>query len=321
MDHLDAPVLLRFARQAMATTFEVILPFATPSAHVFAQAALDEIDRLESQLTVYRDTSEVSAINRLAHAQPMRVERNLFDLLSRCQTLHADTDGAFDPAVGALIKTWGFHRRQGKVPTPVQLAFALSRSGMRHVELDAQRGTVRFTQPGVELNFGSVGKGYALDEALRSLREIGPVEHLLMHGGHSSVVAVGNENTERNGWAVGLTDPLQPRRRRAVVHLRDRALATSAATYQNLTHEGRRLGHLLDPRTGWPAEGTLSATVTAPTAAEADALATAFFILGAEKSRAYCEKRPEIGAVLIEAKVPQKLVVMGAARGEVAAQW
>jgi thiamine biosynthesis lipoprotein len=101
------------------------------------------------------------------------------------------------------------------------------------------------------------------------------------------------------------------------LHLRDRAMATSAATHQHFEHEGKKLGHLLDPRSAWPAEGMLSATVTAPTAAEADALATAFFVVGIEKARAYCGQHGEIGAVMMAADAPHRVVVLGCATDEV----
>ncbi len=311
------PVLLRFSRRAMATTFEVILPYGSDSANDVAVAGLDEIDRLEAQLTVYRDTSEVSRVNATAGHRAMRVEPNLFELLVLAERLHRDTDGAFDIAVGALIKTWGFFRRQGRMPTPHEQANARKRSGWANVMLDGERQTVAFRQPGVALNLGSIGKGYALDCALIAGRTRGNVANLLLHGGHSSLLAKGRAAPDRRGWTVGLTDPRNPTIRRAFLHLCDRAMATSAATQQHFVHEGRTLGHLLDPRTGWPAEGMLSVTATAPTAAEADALATAFFILGLEKTRAYCEAHPDIGAVLIAADAPQRLEVLGRAKDEV----
>jgi thiamine biosynthesis lipoprotein len=140
---------------------------------------------------------------------------------------------------------------------------------------------------------------------------------MLIHGGHSSILALGNEAPGKTGWTVGLTDPERPLCRRAWIHLHNRAMATSAATHQHFIHEGKKLGHLLDPRTAWPAEGTLSATATAPSAAEADALATAFFILGVEGARAYCEEHPEIGAVMIAADAPRRVVLLGRATEEV----
>ncbi|MBI2806818.1 MAG: FAD:protein FMN transferase [Planctomycetes bacterium] len=307
------PVLLRFARRAMATMFEVIVPLDSPGASEYATAALDEIDRLETQLTVYRTTSEVSRLNARAADHPVRVEKNLFNLLALAQRIHRDTDGAFDVALGALIKTWGFFRRQGRMPTPMELKAVRERIGMNHVLLDAKRQTVFFDRPGIEINLASIGKGYALDCAAR----IGKAPSVFLHGGHSSILAFGNETPNSQGWTVGLTDPERPQCRRALVRLVNRAMATSALTHQHFEHAGKKLGHLLDPRSAWPAEGMLSATVTAPTAAEADALATAFFILGVEKARTYCETHPEIGAALIAVDAPGRLVVLGRGTDEV----
>jgi thiamine biosynthesis lipoprotein len=170
---------------------------------------------------------------------------------------------------------------------------------MRFVTLDPHQKTVRYLRPGLEINLGSIGKGYALDRAATLLRDRWQMPAALLHGGHSSVYAIGNQPGCSRGWPIGLADPKEPGRRLAVVWLKDRGLGTSAATFQHLEHQGRTLGHLLDPRTGWPAEGIASATVLAPTAAEADALATAFFVLGVEGAKAYCERHPEVGAVLL----------------------
>jgi thiamine biosynthesis lipoprotein len=311
----DAPVHLRFARRAMATTFEVIFPFATPGAHELAEAALNEIDRLEAQLTVYRAASEVSRVNEAAHRHPVYVEKGLFDLLALAQRLHAETKGAFDVAVGALIKAWGFYRRAGRVPESQERGHVRERIGSQHLQLNEQRQTVAFARPGIEINLGSIGKGYALDRAATIVRDSG-VRDGLLHGGHSSVVAFGCEAPHASGWAIGLTDPERPEFRRGLIHLRNRAMATSAATFQHLVHEGRRLPHILDPRTCWPAEEMLGATVTAPTGADADALATAFFILGVDGARQYCAAHPRIGAVLIERACPQRLHVLGCAEDE-----
>lgn len=313
----DAPVHLRFARRAMATTFEVLLPFGTPEAHLLALAALDEIDRLEQQLTVFRDTSEVSRLNARAARHPVSIERGLFDLLARAKQLHEETQGAFDIAVGALIKAWGFYRRQGRVPSEAERATVRTRIGMQHVQLDPERLTVAYERQGLEINLGSIGKGYALDRAAALLGERHGVRHLLIHGGHSSVLARGSEAPGRRGWAVGVLDPQRPGCRRAILHLCDRGLGTSAITHQHFVHYGKKLGHLLDPRTAWPASGMFSATVTAPSAADADALATAFFILGPEAAQAYCTAHPEVGAVLLTEAAPGKLLVLGRAVQEV----
>jgi len=308
--------LLRFGRRAMAAQFEVILPFGTPDALARAEAALDEVHRLEEQLTVYHDHSEVSRLNREAAARPVTVEDRLFALLTLAARLAQETAGAYDITTGALTKAWGFYRRQGRVPAPAELAGAQGRVGMQHVVLDADRRTVYFRRAGLEINLGSIGKGYALDRAADVLRRAG-VGTALLHGGQSSVLGVGTMPGDERGWAVALRHPFERERRLGVVRLRDRALATSGAIYQHLEYNGRRLGHVLDPRTGWPAEGITSASVLAPTAAEADALSTAFFILGVDAARAYCAAHPEIAAVLLPEGADARLTVINLAAHEV----
>jgi thiamine biosynthesis lipoprotein len=303
--------LLRASHRAMATLFEVVLPFGTPGAHELAGAAFAEIDRLEQQLTVYRDSSEVSRLNSLAPLVAVPVEEGLFNLLTQAARLTDETAGAFDVTAGALIKAWGFYRGPRRVPSDDERTEALSRVGMRHVICDAERRTVRYQRPGLEINLGSIGKGYALDRAAALLREAYGTSSALLHGGHSSVYAIGTEPGERRGWTIGLPHPWEPGRRLALVRLRDGALGTSAATFQHLEYNGRKLGHILDPRSGWPAEGIASATAVAPTAAEADALATAFYILGVEAARDYCAAHPGIGAVLLPAGESARPVVCG----------
>jgi thiamine biosynthesis lipoprotein len=309
--------LLRFSRRAMATTFEVILPFGVPNAPDRAEAALDEIDRLEDQLTVFRPNSEVSRLNQTAAGRPVSIEKGLFQLLVQAAELTRETEGTFDIATGALTRVWGFYRRSAAVPSAQELAEVMTRVGMKHVALDPRQQTARYLRQGLEINLGSIGKGYALDRAAALLQTQRKVENALLHGGHSSVYALGSSPGNARGWPVGIRHPWEPERRLAIVHLRNRALGTSAATFQHLEYQGRKLGHILDPRTGWPAEGTASASVLAPRAAEADALATAFFILGIEKAKAYCDNHPGIGAVLLAAGESSTPVSFGLPPGEV----
>jgi thiamine biosynthesis lipoprotein len=291
--------LLRAARRAMATTFEVVLPFAIRGGVEAADGALDVIEQVESQLTVYRDDSEASRINRLALSEAVAIGPELCELLAAAARLTEETGGAFDVTAGPLIKAWGFFRRCQRVPPADELAAALSCVGMSNVELDTETGAVRFRKPGVQINLGSIGKGYALDRAALFLRRAG-VTSALLHGGHSSVVALGAPPGDPRGWAVAVRHPWDFERRLAVLRLRNCALATSAATFQNVEYAGRKLGHILDPRTGWPAEGSASVTVVAPTGAKADALATAFFINGAGWGREYCASRFDVGALFLE---------------------
>jgi thiamine biosynthesis lipoprotein len=138
---------------------------------------------------------------------------------------------------------------------------------------------------------------------------------MLLHGGSSSVYARGTPHEDTRGWLVQVRHPWQQGRYLAGVWLRDRALGTSAATFQYLEHAGKKLGHVLDPRTGWPAEGLASVSVVAPTGALADALSTAFYVGGLDLAQRYCQAHPEIGAIILPEGASQALVV-GLAPGE-----
>jgi thiamine biosynthesis lipoprotein len=291
--------LVRVSRRAMATAFEIALPYGTPNAVPAAEDALDLIDTLEDQMTVFRDHSEVSRLNAAAAAGAVAVEENLFDLFARCSGWTRETDGAFDVATGALIKTWGFYRREGRVPTPRERADAMRKTGTRHVILDAAGRTVKYRAPGLELNLGAVGKGYALDRAAALLRAKWGIRSALLHGGGSSVYAIGHPPGEPRGWGIRLKHPADDGRSLGTVWLRDRGLGTSAATFQYFEYNGRKYGHLLDPRTGRPAEGTASASVAAPTGAEADAMSTALFVLGAAGAGRLTRTRPHLAAVVL----------------------
>jgi FAD:protein FMN transferase len=288
-------VLLRAERRAMATRFEVAIPYGTPNALDAAEAALDEIDRIEQLLTVYRDDSDVSVLNANGGGV---ASAELYGLLQTCAVLTNDTAGAFDVAIGSLVKSWGFHKRAGRVPTEIELSLAMFNSGQRHVLLDERTNTVKFLRP-VELNFGAIGKGYALDRAAALLQRDWGIRSALLHGGGSSVRAVGCPPNNVRGWPIALRHPSQENKSLGVVYLNNSGLGTSAATYQHFEFNGKQYGHVLDPRTGRPADGVQSASCVAGSAALADALSTAMFVAGAEWTKQYCRTHPEIGGVVL----------------------
>lgn len=301
----DAPpragATARLAVRAMATEFGVLLNPGVTGQALRASEALDLVGVIEQQLTVYRDSSDVSRLNAKAFDFPQVVDQNLLALLQQCDELSQMTEGAFDAATQAQIVLWQRCRTEDRLPGDDEIAAALQQSGMSHVRLDPSNRTVAFDRPGVGLNFGAIGKGYALDrcaELLDDARFAASVTSFCLYGGHSSILARGDHNGSR-GWPVGIGNPLFTSRRLGTIRLVDRALGTSGSNIQFYRHGGKRYGHILDPRTARPAGELLSATVLAPTAAMADALSTAFFVLGVEKARAICDNQPLIGALLI----------------------
>jgi thiamine biosynthesis lipoprotein len=292
--------LVSVCRRAMACEFEVQLAANrndNSMEHVFA--ALDLVESLETQMTVYRDDSEVIRINHRAAQQPVQVEPRLFKLLQQAQKLHDATAGALDITSGPLSEAWGFSRREGRIPSEDQIAAARQRVGMQHVVLDDIQKTVAFRRPGLSINLNSMGKGYALDR-MAELLAANDVDNYLVHGGKSSILARGDQpGSAGAGWHVGVRHPLHPGERIAELVLRDEALSTSGAGTQFFIRRGKRYGHILDPRTGYPADGLYSATAIAPTAAEAEGLSTAFYVMGIERTAEFCAARPKIGALLV----------------------
>jgi thiamine biosynthesis lipoprotein len=290
------------------------MPVNVSVGQTLATSVLDKIDRLERILTIYDAGSEVSRLNQVAHERPMVLSDEVLEVLSLAQRLSAQTGGAFDVTTGPFSKAWGFVERRPRVPSQETLASAARVVGMDHVRLDGASRNLQFDAPGVEINLGSIGKGYALDRAANLLRR-DSVRAAVLDAGRSSVLAIGHPPGEERGWLIGITDPRSPQSRIARIWLRDRALATSAASFQFIDHKGMRLGHIIDPRTGWPAQGIESATVLAPTAAEADALSTAFYIMGVDAARGFCASRPDISAIMVPCRgvvltigLPAKLI-------------
>ena len=313
----NEPYLVHLSRKAMAGEFEVCLPVSIAGkATAAALEALDLVQAIEAQLSFFKPDSDISEINRNAAEAAVEVQPRLFSLLEWALQLGRDSGGAYDLTATPLWEAWGFARRAGAIPSPEQLAEARTLVGGQWVELDEAQKTIRFLRPGVRLNLGSIGKGYAVDRAVEHLLAAG-VSDFLVHGGYSSVAARGSAaglpkieaaddlsaaaRTACGPWKIGVKDPLRDDRRLGQVELHERALGTSGSQFQSFRHRGRRYGHILDPRTGWPAEDVLSVTVLAPTAAEADALSTAFYVMGPEAAMSCCRQHPSIAALVFAA--------------------
>jgi FAD:protein FMN transferase len=300
---------VRVHRRAMACRFEVTLSDEDARHVEAARAALDEADRVEAVLTVFRDSSEVAAVNREAAAGPVVIGDLLFALLERCRAVHEATGGAFDPTSGPLTRCWGFLARAGRLPSAVEIAEAMASVGFGKVRLDAASRTVGFGAPGMALNFGSIGKGLALDRMAAVLRARG-VPRALVSAGGSSAIAIGGGD----GFVVDLMSP-RVADRLGRLYMGEAALGTSGAGEQYFEAEGRRYGHVIDPRTGWPCEGVLSASVAAPDATLADALSTAFLVGGPDVAEGYCAGNPGTLALLTMEADPRRRLQFGRCDG------
>jgi len=258
--------------------------------------ALDEIDRVDRLMSHYRRDSPLSRLNREAANGPVAVEPELLDFLAECLRWSRESDGAFDVTVGPLMKAWGFFRDEGRVPGESELARALAVVGYRHVVLDRAAGTVRFDRPGVELDLGGIGKGYAVDRVVELLRQRGVASAVVNLGG-SSVYGLGAPPGKK-AWEIGIQDPTAPEKTARTVRLRDRALSVSGGYERSFERDGVTYSHIMDPRTGRPVRGILSVAVLTDSATDGDALDNVLFVLGPEWGRTHLKREPAIEALV-----------------------
>jgi len=319
-----SPPIVTVACRAMATRFEIALWGGRESdLRAAGREALEEIQRLEAQLSLYRPDSDLCDLNARAAFEPVPMDPRLFRLLERAAQLSAETDGAFDITIAPLLRAWGFVGGTGGMPDAAEVAAARDVTGMNLVALDAENFAVRFLREGVTLDLGAIGKGYAIERAADILRECG-IGGALIHGGTSTVQAIGTQ-PDGTPWPVAIQHPTDPDRHLAVVSLRDNALSISAVHGKSFTQENVRYGHVLDPRTGTPVQVTipahkdakaqrrketthppeskiqnppaLLAAVVCPSATDSDAFSTALLVLGESFLSTLCA-RPETGALI-----------------------
>lgn len=290
---------LRLALSAMGTRFELLLTDDRDEHELRAagESALEIIQDWHDRLSIFDKGSLVSRINTEAQDQPVRIDHDLLDLLKACQRWHSMTEGAFDIAVGSLMEHYGFRDASPTDRIPPY--------GMGRFEIDEDAMTVRFTEPGVKLDFGAVGKGWAIDRALEALREAG-VTSALLHGGTSTVGSIG---TAPGGdpWRVRIEDDEHA----PIALLADASLSVSAPSGR--VNEAQE-GHVLDPRTGKPSAGARLAAVIAVYSGETDALSTALVVLGARPGSI---SQDVVSILPAQGSTPGGWAVAGSAAGRV----
>jgi thiamine biosynthesis lipoprotein len=264
------------------------------TAALAASAARDEMSRVEAIFSTWRPTSEITLVNRLAGHRWVTVSEEFLLVLHSALDVAQASDGAFDPTILPLVKLWGFRSEEAvTAPADSLVARCLEQTGFQQVQVDSPGSRVRFLKPGVELDFGGIAKGHALDQAARIMRANGAVAGRLDLGGGVLVFGTVAESM------VGIVDPSGGSDPLGSVRLADASMATSGQYERYRESEGRRWGHILDPRTGCPSTNLSSVTVMAESAMLADAAATACFVLGREKGRAFLEGLPGCEGIIV----------------------
>ncbi|MFZ5875567.1 MAG: FAD:protein FMN transferase [Nitrospirota bacterium] len=272
----------RVCRPCMGSVLQVTLPMHDPTrSNELFGAGFAEAARVERLLSAFDPASELSRLNRDAGRGPVVAAPELVGVIQRAQEWSKASGGAVDATVSPLTRLWRSRdERQGRSsgpPSPDDIRSRLDHVGWHRVRLDEERGTVAYGSSGVQLEFGAMGKGYAVDRVVRTLVAAGVSSALVDFG--STTYALGRPPNAES-WRVGIRHPRDPNRIVSVARLVDRAVSTSGDDQQAIFINGTRYGHIIDPRTGWPADAAVAASVIAPAAWQADALSTAAFVLG-----------------------------------------
>lgn len=262
----------------------------TELANSAIDSAIEEFHRVEARFSEWRNDSEISRANRQAADSPFELSPEAFQLLSAAQSISHQSQGAFDISFSPLGKIWDF--RAKSIPNDSIIQDSLKKVGYQKILLDSTDSTLFFATPGMQIGLGAIAKGYAVDRAAQIFRRKG-IEQFSINAGGDLYVA-------GRIWEVGLQDPRNSQQLVALIPVQNAAIATSGDYERFFEINGERYGHIIDPRTGWPAKDAISVSVLAPLAWQADALATAVFVLGPEKGLQLIEAQENIEAAVLD---------------------
>ncbi len=258
------------------------------------EAAFDEVRRLDKLMSHYKAESELSRINQNAGVRPVPVSRELYDLIAKSIRFSELTDGAFDISFASVGKLWDFRKKH--VPSAESIQAQLPKVNYKKIRLNDQDSSVFLPEAGMEIGLGGIGKGYAMDQAMKVLQKHGIQDAMVMAGGDTLIR--GKKGDEP--WKVGLRDPDQADGILAVLPLSDQAISTSGDYERFFVKAGVRYHHILDTKTGFPATACRSVSILAREATTSDALSTSIFVLGPTAGLALIERLQDVDGIIID---------------------
>lgn len=294
----QTPSRYSFTEPHMGTRFRIIV-YAPDEAAASkaARAAFARIAELDGIMSDYRPASELMQLCKKAGGEPVKVSHDLFYVLSKSQQLAERSDGAFDVTVGPVVRLWRVARKTRRMPEADKLKQALELVGYKNVRLDEKAQTVQLLKTGMQLDLGGISKGFAADEALKTLEKHGIKSALVAAGGD---IAVSAAPPDAEGWTVGiapLEDPENNPKRYLLLH--DMAVSTSGDFEQHVEIDGKRYSHIVDPKTGIGLIGRQSVTVVARRGIDSDSLTKVVSVWGPKRALEFIEKMPGIAAYVV----------------------
>ncbi len=267
-------------RFLMGTFVEIRLIGDTGKTKSAMEAIVSEMQRIE-KLTSFHTPSELMRVNDNAGNGAIKAEKELLEIVAESLRIAQETQGAFDPTIGAVSRLWQFSgNNEARLPEESEITEALQRVGWDRVKIDLSEGTILLPERGMALDLGGIAKGYTLNRVAEIIKSSGLSAALVNIGG--DILALGEKDTGKP-WRIGVENPRNNRGIVATTDVKDRAIFTSGDYERFFIKDGRRYHHILDPKTGFPADKLRSVTIVGPTGATLQPLGTAVFVLGIEK--------------------------------------
>lgn len=290
--------IYRNTLKLMGSRFDIsVVANDTLTATNYINLAVEEISRIERLISSWDENSQTSEIIRNAGIKPVKVDKELFDLIERSIVISKLTDGAFDISYASMDKIWKFDGSMTEMPSEKKIKESVEKVGFNNIILNKEEHTVFLKLPGMKIGFGAIGKGYAADKAKDLLISKGVVAGIINASGDMNTW--GKQPTGED-WMIAITNPLNKNKSFALLPLKNGAVVTSGNYEKYVAFNGKRYSHIIDPRTGYPASEIISATVFATKAELADALATSIFVMGTEVGLNRINQLKDIECIIID---------------------
>jgi thiamine biosynthesis lipoprotein len=294
----SAQVTHRRTLSMLGSPFEMtVVAKDIPEADHFIDMAVAETSRLEHLISDWIPTTPISEVNRNAGIKPVKVPKEVFDLVQRSIKISELTSGAFDISYASMDKIWKFDGSMTQMPSPEEIKNSVARVGYQNIILDASNSTIFLKNVGMKLGLGGIGQGFIADKIKVMLVKEGVTAGIVNISGD---INTWGKQLDGKQWKVGIKNPLNKDKIFATFPLEDSAVETSGSYEKYVTFNGKRYSHIIDTRTGYPASGIISVSVFAKSTELADALATGIFVLGVDVGLDLVNQLPGVGCIYVD---------------------
>ena len=271
----------------------------TIQGNIYIDMAVAEVKRIENLISDWIPTTQISQVSKNSGIQPVKVDKEVYDLVERAIKVSQLTSGAFDISYASMDKIWKFDGSMKAMPTPEAIKQSVARIGYQKIVLDAKAQTIYLKEKGMKLGLGGIGQGYIADKIKDLLLSKGCISGIVNVSG--DINAWGYQTTGKP-WTVAIVNPINKNKVFATFPLENSSVETSGSYEKFVVFDGKRYSHIIDPRTGYPAQGVVSVSVFAKQTEIADALATGIFVLGVDVGLNLVNQLKGIGCIIVDDK-------------------